>query len=132
MDKVTIHCDGAAIPNPGVGGWGAVLRYGSAKKEISGHIPHCSNNVAELVAAMCALAALKRPCEVVLYSDSQYLISTMNGDYSRKTNLEYWQLVDAAAERHQVTWVWVRGHNGDPDNERAHQLAEQVIRRMEG
>lgn len=126
--KVTIHTDGGAEPNPGAAGWGAVLRSGEHVKELYGSITYATNNAAELTAAIMALRALKTACEVELFSDSQYLIYTMTRGWSRGKNRELWQQLDTAAAPHVIAWSWVRGHAGNADNERAHELAEQGIR----
>ncbi len=138
--KVIIHTDGACSGNPGPGGWGAVLQYGSKEKEISGGEALTTNNRMELMAAIEALSALKSPCEVELYTDSQYVrqgISEWIFDWKRRgwktsakkpvKNADLWQMLDAAASRHRVTWHWVKGHNGDPYNERADVLACAAI-----
>lgn len=129
IPHVEIWCDGACSPNPGAGGIGAVLLFGSHRKEISEPIGHCTNNAAEIQAAITALMSLKKTCRVTIYSDSQYLVSTMNGEFRRSSNIELWHDIDFAALRHEVTWCWVKGHNGNPLNERAHTLAEQAVRR---
>ena len=129
LPTVEIYVDGACDPNPGAGGIGAVLLFGKHRREISEPIGHCTNNAAELQAAITALMALNRRCAVTLYSDSRYLVSTMNGEYRKGTNLELWQDLEFAAMKHEVTWIWVKGHNGTPNNERAHVLAEAAVRR---
>lgn len=129
--EVTIYCDGAAQPNPGNTGIGVVLLFGEHKREFSKSTGRGTNNSAEILAAIEGLKALKQACRVTLYSDSQYVISTMNGDFQRKTNLALWPLLDAAAERHTVEWKWLRGHNGDANNERANDLAERAARRKD-
>ena len=90
LPKVEIYCDGAAIPNPGAAGIGVILLFGTVKKEICEPIGRATNQAAEIQAATTALMALNRPCHVTIYSDSQYLIKTMNGEYSRKANIELW------------------------------------------
>ena len=90
IPHVEIWCDGACSPNPGAGGIGAVLLFGSHRKEISEPIGHCTNNAAEIQAAITALMSLKKTCRVTIHSDSQYLVSTMNGDFRKSTNLELW------------------------------------------
>ncbi len=135
-DTVVIHTDGACSGNPGPGGWGAVIRSGQHEKEISGGEPATTNNRMELLAAIRALEALKRPCEVALYTDSIYVRDGItkwihgwrkNGwktaDRKPVKNAELWQeLLDAAAP-HKVDWRWVKGHAGHPENERADKLA---------
>lgn len=130
--EVVAHVDGACDPNPGRGGWGAVLRSGPHERRLSGVIPEdTTNQRAEIHAAIRALTALKMPCRVRILSDSQYLVRTMNGDYRRRANLDLWGLLDAAAEPHEVEWVWCRGHAGEPDNETAHRLAEGEVESAE-
>ncbi|HHW50958.1 MAG TPA: ribonuclease HI [Pseudoclavibacter sp.] len=136
---VTIHTDGGCAPNPGPGGWGAVLRYGDQVRELSGGDPGpTTNNRMELTAAIMALEALTRPCHVELFTDSTYLRSGItswihgwkkNGwrTSTRKPvkNVELWQRLDSACQRHDVRWHWVKGHAGTPDNERADELVAQ-------
>ncbi|MDA8115730.1 MAG: hypothetical protein M0Z43_13550 [Acidithiobacillus sp.] len=131
LPQVTLYCDGAAIPNPGNTGVGVVLLFGDHRKEISRTIGQGSNNSSEIMACVVGLNALKVPCAVTLVSDSQYVVRTMTGEYSHKTNLALWALLDAAAARHVVEWQWTRGHVGQPENERANALAEQAARRRD-
>jgi ribonuclease HI len=141
-NAVVIYTDGACDPNPGPGGWAAILRYGRHEKEISGGAPQSTNNRMELQAALAALQALKRPCRVCLYTDSEYLrrgISEWLPTWQRRgwrtsdrkavRNQDLWQALATEVERHQVEWRWVRGHAGDPLNERADQLARAAIPR---
>jgi ribonuclease HI len=133
---VEVWTDGGCSPNPGPGGWAAILVYGTHHKELSGAEPHSTNNRMELTAAIAALEALKRPCRVVLHTDSEYLrngITRWIKDWVRKgwrtaarqpvANQELWQRLLAAAEPHEIDWRWVRGHAGDPMNERVDRLA---------
>ena len=136
MADVEIFTDGACRGNPGPGGWAALLRIEGKEREISGGEPLTTNNRMELLAAIRALQALKRPCEIVVHTDSIYVRDGItkwvhgwrrNGwktaDRKPVKNADLWQeLVDAAAP-HKVTWQWVRGHNGHPENERADRLA---------
>ena len=137
---VTVFTDGACSGNPGPGGWGAILRFGDHEKEISGGEAHTTNNRMELMAAISALEALKRPCNVVLHTDSQYVqqgISSWikqwkkNGwrtaDKKPVKNTDLWQRLDTAIERHKVDWRWVKGHDGHEMNERADELARSAI-----
>jgi ribonuclease HI len=137
---VEIYTDGACSGNPGPGGWGAVLRYHGVEKELSGSERATTNNRMELFAAIAALEALKRPCPVRLYSDSQYLRDGISkwihgwkargwrtADKKPVKNVDLWQRLEAAAAPHQVEWVWVRGHAGHPENERADALARAAI-----
>lgn len=123
LPHVEIYCDGCAIPNPGAGGIGVVLVFGEHTKELSEPIGRATNQAAEIKAATAALWALTRRCDVTVYSDSKYLIETMNGNYSRKANLDLWHDLDMAAKTHEVEWRWVKGHDGNPNNERADKLA---------
>lgn len=133
---VVIYTDGACRGNPGPGGWGALLRTGSHEKELWGGEKLTTNNRMELTAVIQALAALKRPCGVTLYTDSEYVrngITTWIHNWKRRgwrtadgkavKNIDLWQRLDELAAGHQVQWRWVKGHAGDPDNERADALA---------
>ena len=136
LSTVTIHTDGGCAPNPGPGGWGAVLRYGDQVRELRGGEPGpTTNNRMELTAAIMALETLKRPCRVELTTDSTYVRSGItewiagwkrNGwrTSTRKPvkNVDLWQRLDQACARHDVRWHWVKGHAGNPDNERADEL----------
>jgi len=137
-EKVIIHTDGACSGNPGPGGWGVVLQYGDKVKEMKGGEPLTTNNRMELKAAIEALNALKRPVEVELHTDSQYVKNGLNSwihgwkkngwktaDKKPVKNVELWQALDAAVQRHKIDWHWVKGHNGDVFNERADQLANE-------
>jgi ribonuclease HI len=138
--EVEIWTDGACSGNPGPGGWGALLRFGEREKEISGGEAETTNNRMELQAAIQALNALKRPCEVLLHTDSRYVMDGITdwiqGWKARgwKTaakkpvkNADLWQELDAARSRHRVRWHWVKGHAGDDGNERADRLAREAI-----
>jgi ribonuclease HI len=138
---VTIHTDGACSGNPGPGGWGAILTFKDQEKELKGGEPQTTNNRMELMAAIAALEALKRPCTVDLYTDSQYMRGGITGwinGWKRNgwrtaskqpvRNVDLWQRLDAALKRHQVRWHWVRGHAGHAMNERADELAREAIR----
>ena len=140
MSAVEIYTDGACKGNPGVGGWGALLRFGDLERELFGGEPATTNNRMELTAAIRALEALTRRCEVALYTDSQYVrqgITTWLADWKRRDwrttdrkpvkNQDLWQALDAAASKHDVEWHWVRGHDGHPENERADALANRGI-----
>ena len=137
-ERLTIWTDGACSGNPGPGGWGAILRLRDTEKELFGGEPATTNNRMELMAAIMALEALTRPCEVDLHTDSQYLrggvTSWINGwkrngwktaDRKPVKNIELWQRLDAAAARHKVAWHWVKGHAGHDENERADELARR-------
>ncbi len=138
-DIVEIATDGACKGNPGPGGWGALIRFGTAEKELSGGDPVTTNNRMELTAAIEALNALTRPCRVTLSTDSRYVMDGLtkwvkgwqrNGwktaDRKPVKNVELWQALILAAQRHQVKWTWVKGHAGHPDNERADRLASDA------
>jgi ribonuclease HI len=141
-EVVEIYTDGACSGNPGPGGWGALLGYGSRSREIcGGEAAGTTNNRMEMMAAIAALESLNRPSTVRLHTDSVYLRSGItawlpkwksNGwrtsDKKPVKNADLWQRLDAAAGRHKVTWLWVKGHAGDPGNERADALANQGMR----
>lgn len=137
---VQIFTDGACSGNPGPGGWGAVLKYGGTIKELSGAEIMTTNNRMELMAAIMALEALKRPCEASLTTDSKYVMDGITkwifgwkkknwkkSDNKPVINVDLWQRLDAANSRHKVTWKWVKGHNGHPENERCDELARMAI-----
>lgn len=139
MKQVTIYSDGACEGNPGPGGWAAVLVYGEKKKEIAGAEIATTNNRMELRAAIEALGALKEPCEVEFYTDSEYVrngITAWIHSWKRKgwkkpiKNQDLWKALDAAAGRHKVKWHWVRGHAGNPLNERCDTLAVAEIAKL--
>jgi ribonuclease HI len=138
--EVEIFTDGACSGNPGPGGWGAILRFGNRERELSGGDPATTNNRMELMAAIMGLEALKRPCRVRLFTDSNYLREGVtkwihgwkrNGwrtsDRKPVKNVDLWQRLDAARLPHHVDWIWVKGHSGHPENERADQLARNEI-----
>ena len=140
MREAVIYTDGACSGNPGPGGWGVVLRYGEAVKELHGGDPATTNNRMELLAAITALESLSRPVPVQLYTDSKYVLDGItkwlpgwqrNGwqTAAKKPvkNVDLWKRLVEAMERHQVTWHWVKGHSGDPGNERADELARLGI-----
>jgi ribonuclease HI len=139
-DRVTIHTDGACSGNPGPGGWGAILTFGDHDKELNGGEPHTTNNRMELTAAISALEALKRPCSVDLYTDSEYMRGGITGwitgwkrngwrtaDKKPVKNVDLWKRLDAALSPHDVRWHWVKGHAGHAMNERADQLARDGL-----
>ena len=134
--RVKIYTDGACSGNPGPGGWGAILIHGETRREISGGEAHTTNNRMELLAAIAALEALKRPCRVDVFTDSQYLrqgVTTWihgwkargwrTADKKPVKNEDLWRRIDAARTRHAVEWHWVKGHAGDPLNTRVDALA---------
>ena len=135
---VTIYTDGACSGNPGPGGWGALLLYGDKEKELTGGEFETTNNRMELTAAIEALSALKRPCTVHLHTDSTYVkdgITKWIDGWKQKgwktaakkpvKNEDLWKALDAATQKHTIEWKWVKGHAGDPGNERADALANQ-------
>ena len=139
-ERVAIWTDGACSGNPGPGGWGAVLTFDGKEKDLCGGEQLTTNNRMELTAAIMALEALKRPCEIDLHTDSQYVRGGITGwmagwkrngwktsDKKPVKNVELWQRLEEAAARHQVKWHWVRGHAGDPMNERADELARRGL-----
>jgi ribonuclease HI len=136
MKQVQIHTDGACLGNPGPGGWAALLRYGERERAVSGGEAQTTNNRMELMAAIVALETLTEACEVTLITDSQYvrqgITEWMSGWVRRgwKTaggdavkNRDLWERLHAATQRHRIDWRWVKGHSGDPDNERVDTLA---------
>ena len=140
---VEIFTDGACSGNPGPGGWGAVLRYGEVETEMNGGEPATTNNRMELMAAIMAIEAVKRPCEIHLHTDSEYLrqgITTWihswkargwkTADKKPVKNVDLWQRLERAIETHDVHWHWVKGHSGHVENERADELARLAIRQM--
>lgn len=135
-DKVEIFTDGSCLGNPGPGGYGALLRYKGHEKALSEGFFLTTNNRMELLAAIVALETLKRPCDIVLTTDSQYVRQGITqwihnwkrrgwrkADKSSVVNVDLWQRLDAAITRHQIDWQWVKGHAGHPENERCDELA---------
>lgn len=140
MKQIEIFTDGACSGNPGPGGWGALLRYKGTEKELSGGAVETTNNRMELQAVIEGLKALKQPCHVTVYSDSKYVLDGitkwMDGWKAKnwKTaakkpvkNVDLWQELDEEIARHTITWEWVKGHSGHPENERADELARNAI-----
>lgn len=143
--RVAIWTDGACSGNPGPGGWAAILALGDRRRELSGGEPDTTNNRMELMAAIMALEALKRPCAVDLHTDSQYVKNGLTGwihgwkrngwktaDRKPVKNAELWMRLDEAAARHDIRWHWVKGHAGDPENERADELARAEVKALRG
>ena len=143
MKHVSIHTDGSCLGNPGPGGWAALLRYGEKEREVVGGEAQTTNNRMELMAAIAALEVLTEGCEVTLHIDSQYVRQgitewmpgwvrrgwkTAGGDPVK--NRDLWERLHAATTRHKIDWKWVKGHNGDPDNERVDVLARNAAVRF--
>ncbi|MBC3919737.1 ribonuclease HI [Undibacterium sp. CY18W] len=140
MDKIDIYTDGACKGNPGIGGWGALLVAGDKKKELFGGEKDTTNNRMELMAVIQALGALKRPCQITLHTDSQYVLRGITewitgwkakgwktASKAPVKNVDLWQQLDEARNIHEIDWRWVRGHTGHPGNERADQLANRGV-----
>jgi ribonuclease HI len=138
---VEVFTDGACSGNPGPGGWGAILRYQGIEKELMGYDPQTTNNKMELIAVVKALQAIKEPCRVIVHTDSRYVrdgITSWLHNWKRNgwrtsakepvKNQELWQTLEHAAQRHEVDWRWVKGHDGHPENERCDALAREAIR----
>jgi ribonuclease HI len=143
--RVEIYTDGACRGNPGPGGWGALLIAGKRRKTMHGGEAGTTNNRMELTAAIQALNALKRPCKVNLHTDSKYVmhgITEWMDNWKARgwrtaakkpvKNKDLWQALDEACERHDITWKWVKGHDGDPGNEEADELANRGIDELQG
>ena len=139
-DQVEIWTDGACKGNPGVGGWGVLMKFGQVEKTLHGGEMMTTNNRMEMMAVIEALTALKRPCQVKLNIDSQYVMKGMTewihgwkmkgwrtADKKPVKNADLWQQLDDQVQRHQITWRWVKGHAGDPGNERADLLANRGV-----
>lgn len=143
MKKVEIFTDGACSGNPGPGGWGAILRYNTIEKEISGGASQTTNNRMEITAVIEALALLKESCEVILYSDSQYVCNALTKGWAKKwkannwmrnknepaLNSELWERLLGLYDKHKVTVIWVKGHAGHPENERCDRLAVAQVKK---
>ncbi len=145
MNQIVIYTDGACKGNPGPGGWGVLLQSGGTEKELFGGERSTTNNRMELMAVIQALSALKRPCNVTLYLDSQYVLKGMTewlpgwkakgwrtASKAPVKNVELWQQLDQLVQDsgHVIDWRWVRGHNGDPGNERADALANRGVEQV--
>ena len=137
---ITIYTDGCSLGNPGPGGYAAILRYGEHTRELAGGFRRTTNNRMEILAAIEGLRALKAPCRVTLYTDSQYVANAIREGWAKRwkangwrrnkkeraLNPDLWEELLALCEQHDVEFVWVRGHTGDPDNERCDALAKQA------
>lgn len=139
-NTVIIYTDGACRGNPGKGGWGALLQYGTVQKKLYGGTAETTNNRMELMAAIQALQALTRPCEVTLHTDSKYVLQGITewlpnwkkrgwktASKQAVKNEDLWRLLDSAAQQHTIRWQWVKGHSGNDGNEIADQLANRGI-----
>lgn len=144
MKRIEIFTDGACLGNPGPGGWGVILRYNDVEKELFGNEANTTNNKMELTAVISALSALKEPCNITLYTDSRYVMDGIekwifnwkqNGwkTANKKTpvkNLELWQKLDELKSKHDIRWVWVKGHAGHKENERCDELARTAAEQL--
>lgn len=142
MKQVTIYTDGACSGNPGPGGWAALLIYGNQEREISGGEAETTNNRMEMMAVLMALKKLKEPCAITIFTDSQYVLKGMtewvfgwqkrgwkNAEKKLVKNVDLWEALIAASRPHKIEWQWVKGHNGDVNNERVDALAVAAIMR---
>ena len=141
MKRIELFTDGACSGNPGAGGWGALLRYKSTEKELSGYEAQTTNNRMELTAVIEALKQLKEKCFITLYTDSKYVMDGVNewmknwkangwrttNKKSEVKNIDLWQQLDEQVAKHEIHWVWVKGHNGHEENERVDKLAREEI-----
>ena len=144
IKQVELYTDGACSGNPGAGGWGAILRFGTKEKELSGGEPQTTNNRMELSAVIAGLSALKEPCAVTVYSDSKYIIDAITQGWAKKwkangwmrnkkdkaLNPDLWDKLLSLLELHQVNFIWVKGHAGPPENERCDAMAVAQSRRF--
>jgi ribonuclease H len=144
MPILEIYTDGACSGNPGAGGWGAILRYGGAEKELSGAVAETTNNRMELTAVIEALKALRRDCEIVIHTDSRYVMDGVqewlpnwkknnwrtSNKKSAVKNIDLWQELDQLLSKHKIRWIWVKGHNGHPENERVDKLARDAVKSL--
>lgn len=144
MKRVEIFTDGACSGNPGMGGWGALLRYKGVEKKISGGDEDTTNNRMELTAVIEALNLLKEPCNISLYTDSKYVMNGItewmqnwkknnwktSGKKADVKNVDLWVKLDEATQKHQIRWIWVKGHSGHPENELVDSLARDEIAKI--
>lgn len=143
-NSVIIYTDGACRGNPGPGGWGVSLRYNGHHKTLSGADNETTNNKMELTAAIMALETLTRPCKIMLYTDSKYVLEGITSwmpNWKKRgwktaakkpvKNVDLWQRLDAATQKHEIEWIWVKGHSGDEGNELADELANLAIDEMQ-
>lgn len=138
MKKITLFSDGSALGNPGPGGFGAILRYGDKERIISGGEAHTTNNRMELLGVIEGLRALKEPCDVTIISDSSYVIRGINEwlegwvkrNFAKVKNPDLWQEYLLVCAGHRINGVWVRGHNGHPENERCDIIAKEAAEKF--
>ncbi len=144
MPILEIYTDGACSGNPGAGGRGAILRYGGIEKELSGAVAETTNNRMELTAVIEALKALRRDCEIVIHTDSRYVMDGVqewlpnwkknnwrtSNKKSAVKNIDLWQELDQLLSKHKIRWIWVKGHNGHPENERVDKLARDAVKSL--
>lgn len=144
MPILEIYTDGACSGNPGAGGWGAILRYGGIEKELSGAVAETTNNRMELTAVIEALKALRRDCEIVIHTDSRYVMDGVqewlpnwkknnwrtSNKKSAVKNIDLWQELDQLLSKHKIRWIWIKGHNGHPENERVDKLARDAVKSL--
>ena len=144
MPILEIYTDGACSGNPGAGGWGAILRYGGIEKDLSGAVAETTNNRMELTAVIEALKALRRDCEIVIHTDSRYVMDGVqewlpnwkknnwrtSNKKSAVKNIDLWQELDQLLSKHKIRWIWVKGHNGHPENERVDKLARDAVKSL--
>ena len=141
---IQLYTDGACSGNPGPGGWGAILQFGPHKKEMQGYMAGTTNNRMELFAAISALGALKKPCNVQLYSDSNYLVQAFNDHWidnwkkngwktsngTKVENQDLWFILDAQTRKHHVTFIKVKGHEDHPENNRCDEMAREAVKEL--
>ena len=146
MKKVTVYSDGACSPNPGPGGYGTILIYGKHRKEMSGNSENTTNNRMEILGVIKGLEALKEPCEVDVFSDSKYVVDAINKNWiiswqkknwlmdktTPRPNVDLWKILLELLAKHKVTFHWVKGHDGNIENERCDELAREAIKKLEG
>jgi ribonuclease HI len=143
MKKISIYTDGACKGNPGPGGWGVLMRYGTHEKTLNGAESHTTNNRMELSAAIHGLARLSQRCDIDLYTDSQYLRKGITewlenwkkrdwktADKKPVKNIDLWQALDQEVSKHEIRWHWVKGHSGHPENDLADELANRAIEEL--
>ena len=144
LKKIQIYTDGACKGNPGPGGWGAVLKYNGHRKEISGFAENTTNNRMEILAVIKALEELREPCNIDIFSDSQYVCNAVNKGWAKKwknnnwmknkkekaLNSDLWEIFLKLLEKHNVNFIWVKGHNGNEENERCDRLAVLAIEKI--